>query len=250
MIDMDKYISFCNYTDRGTRLVNEDRSLVSVVGSRVCATLADGVGGSGGGSTAAATVTLRMEELFREKCENTGGPLLTDGADRIMKAALDDINSTVISMQTPRYKMQATCVALWLERSERGWTGLWAHTGDSRLYLFEKGKLRKKTSDHSLAELWKKDPLKKNVSKNIIWQAMGSEEGIKPDITGPVPLNPGTAFLLCSDGVWGNVNDKKITAALACSETPEQWLENIRAAVKVGCGTECDNNTAIAVFLR
>ena len=56
-----------SYSDVGTRIVNEDRVCVTESGNCACVTVADGVGGHGGGSTAANAVTRKLNRLFAER---------------------------------------------------------------------------------------------------------------------------------------------------------------------------------------
>lgn len=56
-----------SYSDAGTRIVNEDRVCVTESGNCACVTVADGVGGHGGGSTAANAVTRKLNRLFAER---------------------------------------------------------------------------------------------------------------------------------------------------------------------------------------
>lgn len=249
------------YTDRGGRLTNEDRLSVEKSGNVLCVTVADGVGGHGGGSTAATVVTKKMAELFRsmwacqgEEIEDNFSAFREPEIREKMAAALTIVNETVVSMQTSGCSMQATCVTLWVEcRKDGGCNAIWAHVGDSRLYLFVDGKLNMRTKDHSLAELWKYDPdrKKRHVARNIIWQAMGEKDEIKPDISElQVIRGRKTAFLLCSDGLWECVGENRIVQALRVSKTPEDWLERLREQMKKSKSQNYDNNTAVAVFVQ
>lgn len=249
------------YTDCGNRLTNEDRISVEEAGTALCVTVADGVGGHGGGSTAATVVTRKMAELFRSMraCQEkkTEGRHPAFGSLDIRKEmadALEAVNETVISMQTVGCPMQAACVTLWLEcRQDGECSALWAHAGDARLYLFVDGKLNMRTKDHSLAELWKYDPdiKKRHVARNIIWQAVGEREKFQPDISElQVFQGRNIAFLLCSDGLWECVGENRIVQALRESATPEEWLENLRDKMKNPEHQNYDNNTAVAVFVR
>lgn len=248
------------YTDRGSRLTNEDRISVEEMGALLCVTIADGVGGHGGGSTAATIVTKKMAEMFRtmwgsrEKDPGDDTPAFCkEDIREKMASALEEVNQTVVSMQTAGCPMQATCVTLWLEqRKDGGCNAVWAHVGDSRLYLFVDNKLIMRTKDHSLAELWKYDPdiKKRHVARNAIWQAMGETGGLKPDISKLETLSGRkTAFLLCSDGLWECVGENRIARALRGSKTPEEWLEKLRVQMKGQEPQKYDNNTAAAVFI-
>ncbi len=236
--------SYAGYSDIGTRRENEDSYRVIDKQTQLCAVLSDGVGGHGGGKIAASSVTLTITEAF----EKNSGECITEDK---MIAVLNAANSEVHSHQTSQCRMQATCVSLWLDKKDNMRTAKWIHVGDSRLYCFYKGKPVSKTKDHSLQELWSSDPEKKNIEvpRSIIYQSIGGDEELAPSTDGIECAKGRTAFLLCSDGVWECMSDRKILYMLRRSKTPQQWIERISSAVHKSKNTDLDNNTAIAVFV-
>ncbi len=72
------------------------------------------------------------------------------------------------------------------------------------------------TFDHSL--VWEMEALTKqqgeeftgDLPKNYITRCLGVHPEVVPDIEGPFPLQPGDTYLLCSDGLSGQVNDAEI----------------------------------------
>ncbi len=95
-----------------------------------------------------------------------------------------------------------------------------AHVGDSRIYRVRAGRLEQLTFDHSL--VWEmaasgqipKDAAPNLVPKNIITRSLGPHKEVKVDVEGPYPLEVGDTFLLCSDGLTGQVKDEEIGAIL------------------------------------
>ena len=91
-----------------------------------------------------------------------------------------------------------------------------AHVGDSRTYRLHDGWLEQITFDHSL--LWeltrsgKVDPehLPPHIPKNVITRSLGPGSNPKVDLEGPFPLKKGDTFLLCSDGLSGQVEDAEM----------------------------------------
>ena len=241
-----------SYSDVGTRIVNEDRVCVTESGNCACVTVADGVGGHGGGSTAANAVTRKLNRLFAERVlgSQKAGEILEKN---VMLDVLTEVNATVLNLQTAGCRLQATCVTVWMVREENCCTVRWAHTGDSRLYFFRKGKLCFRTKDHSLLEsgAGNQGTGLQNIQRNVIWQAMGEPEGIRPDISDKIQIeNEPAAFLLCSDGLWEGVEEDKMEKLLARSCTPEEWLENLRKELSMARLDAYDNNSAAAVFIR
>ena len=97
-----------------------------------------------------------------------------------------------------------------------------AHVGDSRVYRLRGSRLEQLTFDHSL--VWEmsaaghvpKDALPGFVPKNIITRSLGPHADVKVDLEGPFELAPGDTFLLCSDGLTGQVQDEEIGDLLQC----------------------------------
>lgn len=97
-----------------------------------------------------------------------------------------------------------------------------AHVGDSRVYRLREQLLEQLTFDHSL--VWEmsaagqisKDDLPQFVPKNIITRSLGPHPEVQVDLEGPFPTQPGDTFLICSDGLTGQVKDEEIGAILGC----------------------------------
>ena len=95
-----------------------------------------------------------------------------------------------------------------------------AHVGDSRAYRLRNGRLEQLTFDHSL--LWEmsasgqfaRDTLPNLVPKNIITRSLGPHKTVLVDLEGPYPLEIGDTFLLCTDGLSGQLKDEEIGAIM------------------------------------
>jgi PPM family protein phosphatase len=92
-----------------------------------------------------------------------------------------------------------------------------AHVGDSRVYRLRGNQLEQLTFDHSL--IWEmqatgevsEDTLKSGViPKNVITRSLGPNPNVEVDLEGPFPLRVGDRFLLCSDGLTGQVSDEEL----------------------------------------
>ncbi len=127
-----------------------------------------------------------------------------------------------------------------------------AHIGDSRAYLLHEGSLIQLTEDHSLlARLQAMDhPLLNDpafaVPRNFLYRSLGQEEETPPD-TLEFTLTPGDRLLLCSDGLWDELDDPTICQALAEAENPQLCAERLVALANATGGH--DNSTAVVVFV-
>jgi protein phosphatase len=94
-----------------------------------------------------------------------------------------------------------------------------AHVGDSRLYLIRKDEIVLLTKDHSLVkrlvELGEISPSEanKHPQRNILYRAMGQDEQLEPDIA-LFTIDKGDQLLICSDGLWGVLDDRKILSII------------------------------------
>jgi len=97
-----------------------------------------------------------------------------------------------------------------------------AHIGDSRVYRFRAGCLEQLTFDHSLVwelraagQVKEGSDLARNIPKNVITRSIGPKPHVVADLEGFFPIEKGDCFLLCSDGLTGEVSDLEIGAILA-----------------------------------
>ena len=92
--------------------------------------------------------------------------------------------------------------------------------GDSRAYLFRKGRLKRITKDHTYVnELIEQGVItekeaESHSQKNVITKALGAEPQAEPDFY-RVSLEPDDIMMLCSDGLYGEVGEDKMTDLLA-----------------------------------
>jgi protein phosphatase len=127
-----------------------------------------------------------------------------------------------------------------------------AHLGDSRLYLLRDGKLIRLTEDHTLlARLEAMDhPILEDptfyVPRNFLYRSLGQEHA-PPDVR-PFTLAPGDRFVICSDGLWDELDDEAIKSTLATAPDPEICAHRLVAMANEAGGH--DNSTAVVVFAR
>lgn len=96
-----------------------------------------------------------------------------------------------------------------------------AHIGDSRIYRLREGKIDQLTFDHSLVwelraagQLSDDADLAQAIPKNVITRSLGPNASVNADIEGPIPVQVGDTFLLCSDGLTGRIEDDELAAVL------------------------------------
>ncbi len=123
-----------------------------------------------------------------------------------------------------------------------------AHVGDSRVYRVRQGRIDQLSFDHSLVwELVKKGHMKpehvhKAYPKNVITRSLGPEPTVDVDIEGPLPIETGDVYVVCSDGLSGPVTDPEI-GAIASQFHPETAARYLMHLANLRSGS--DNVTVI-----
>lgn len=236
-------IKIASYTSLGSRTENEDSGAYQQLApDRMYAVVCDGLGSHGGGQAASRAAVAQLQRM-----QFTGLPTEQQILDWMQLS-----NQEILARRNGPHHMKTTAVALFVHQNR----AIWAHIGDSRLYHYHNGRLVDATADHSvcylaikLGELTRRD-IPNHPDKNKVLKALG-EDSIAPEIHKPVTLAPGHhAFLLCSDGLWERLHEDEILLDLHKSQTPDQWLFNLRCRAELRKYTGVDNNTAVAVYVN
>lgn len=243
-MENDFTILSASVSDRGlseNRPQNED----SFLELRQCGifAVADGVGGAQGGEVASQMAIEILSEAFTNKPEGKD-------AEDILRAAIESANAAIYqtSRDLPALEsMATTIVALHVV----GNVATIGHVGDSRLYrLDDNGVLHRETEDHSMvadevrAGRMTAEQAETHPSRNIINRALGAEPAVEIDLK-TILVEPGTTFLLCSDGITRHIDDGEIQRTLSAGIEPE----TVCGYLKTLCferGAE-DNLTAVVV---
>lgn len=96
-----------------------------------------------------------------------------------------------------------------------------SHVGDSRVYQLHGDYLYQLTFDHSLVwemqaagEVTDETARSGVIPKNVITRSLGPNAIVQVDLEGPYPVTVGDRFLVCSDGLSGQITDEEIGAFL------------------------------------
>lgn len=229
-----------SYSDIGGREQNEDSvKLIRWEDGAVCAVVADGLGGHGGGERASAAVTETV-------CERWKGEI----SKEILSKMILEAHRKIADMQTAECAMKSTVVILILKDSQ----AMWAHVGDSRLYHFKDGIKCFQTKDHSASQIAvtlgeiTADQIRFHEDRNRVLRALGQDDRLRIEY-GFANLEKGRhAFLLCSDGFWEYVLEEEMEKSLEESDNPVEWIKEMRQILANKVPDDNDNNTAAAVW--
>ena len=177
------------------------------------AIVADGMGGHEGGQIASRlavdTITNAYAEAIDSDPQQRLRTALRDAHRRIQQCAKQDPNLS---------SMGTTCTALALIDMRL----YFVHVGDSRLYLLREGKLHILSRDHTLIArlldkgLIRPDQAQDHPQKHVLTSALGvADEEMEIDAPPePLPLHKNDVLMICTDGLWGQMETGEIKHAL------------------------------------
>ena len=231
---------FDSYTNVGGRDNNEDAMLTVRRRGEYLLAVADGLGGHDCGEVASALAVSTIEKMFRAK----GG---FDAA-----AAMQAANEAIFDEQKKTGKKMRTTLSLVYVQKDKIIT---AHVGDTRAYLIRDGKIFTRTVDHSVSQLAVRageiteDQIRQHPDRNVLTKVLGGYENLKPEINVIIP-GKNDAVLICSDGFWEYVLEADMLKTLSRSWSPTGWLMKMMRIRRKNAPKGCDNNTAVAAFLK
>ncbi len=181
--------------------------------------VADGMGAHAAGELASKLAVDTVAHLYYHDRERT--------AEQALERSIVDTNSEIHrrGLANSDFRGMGTTASVLVLTPQGALVG---HVGDSRVYRLRGEQLEQLTFDHSLQ--WELRSLKivaegsdfaKSVPKNVITRSLGPNANVVVDLEGPFPLQVGDRFLLCSDGLSGQINDREI-GSLLCHLAPDE----------------------------
>ena len=230
----------------GGRKYNQDRVAYAYTNEALLLVLADGMGGHLHGEIAAQTAIHVYMQAFAQVAH----PRVADPAaflQDVMQFSHDTILKYASDHQLPS-NPGTTCVAVLVQDSQIHW----AHAGDSRLYLLRNREMLTLTHDHSLVQQWAdwgiigQEEVRVHPDRNKITNCLGGVPTMFfSESPPPLPVQQGDLLLLCSDGMWGPLDDAGMAAGLESRSLSSALDELIAEAIQRD-GPGADNTTALA----
>jgi len=190
--------------------------------------VADGMGGHRGGATASrlAAETVKAQYLGAD----------TADIPAVLRDSLSRANARIYSeaQSNPELRGMGTTTSVLAVREGDGWL---AHVGDSRIYLVRDGEIRQLTDDHSLVATMVREGLLTSAEaethprRNVLQRSMGVAEDVEIDVRGPIPVQEGDVFILCSDGLHGVVKEDELkeVASLPIEAAADEFIRRALA---------------------
>jgi serine/threonine protein phosphatase PrpC len=231
----------------GNRRVNQDRCIAVESGNAVLLGLADGMGGHPKGERAAEILTETCETFFI----HAQMPIVKPGEflTRLVQKAHENVTSFGLE-QSPSIDPRTTAVVVLIQDG----TAYWAHVGDSRFYLFRDGTLLRRTVDHSYVERLQQfgvisaEEREDHPHRNYVTRCLGGDIVLPEVALGkPERLQYNDTLILCSDGLWGNIKEEDMGAALTHPRPISEILADLTRQAETNAAPDSDNVTAIGL---
>lgn len=218
--------------------------------------VADGMGGHQSGEVASMMAVEGVEAFFETTAkEDATWPFPIDPnlslLENRLAASIKMANKQIFDRASADPSMQGmgtTVVGLLLSvDKQRVYV---AHVGDSRIYRVRDGEIEGLTRDHSLVNdylMMMPDMPKEAMDvlpKNVITRALGMQDSVVVDL-GVEELRSGDRFLLCTDGLNGQVEDPEILQIM--QEAGDDLDKAAKALVEASNAAGGDDNVTIVI---
>ena len=209
-------VDFAELSDAGrdpAKSVNEDSCAYAETPHGHLVVVCDGMGGHTHGQEASKAAIRSIIEMARALPPGTKPEDVLRAS--IEKAAMDVFE---VGGQAPtEARPGTTCVALLIHDEGADV----AHVGDSRSYLIRDGDIVRLTRDHSMVQdmidagVLTEEEAWDHPDANRITRALGMSPSVEVEQRSmPLPLRPGDALLLCSDGLTDLASDDEIRGVI------------------------------------
>ena len=249
-MEKTSHISFCAASDLGQhRSNNEDAFIAQNIwdNDSVLAVAIDGVGGYEGGEVAAAIAKDTIVE-YLENFKNG------ERADLLKQAVVEANNNIYNSRaESDEYKNMSCVLTAVLVETKKGLLHM-AHIGDTRLYQYHQGEIKKLSHDHSLVgyreevgELTEEEAMR-HPQRNVIGRDMGSkylEMNTDQIEMETFDLRSNSILLLCSDGLSDMITSSMICDVLSTHMTLDEKVKTLIDKANKAGGN--DNITVVLV---
>src|SRR5690348_14154698 len=235
-------------TDRGPREGENQDSIMGVVidgPPRVAlAIVADGMGGAKAGEHASQEAVKVVHEYLM----GDGLPTVENAAARL-REAITLANKSIYDKGKSSSEMEGmgctVVVALVIE--DVYWI---ASVGDSRAYLVRDAESHQLTDDHTWVNARVREGLltpeqaANHSLRHVLDRALGTETSIEVDVWPDDVLEEGDILMLCTDGLYGVLEDGEIEKLIA-DRSPEDAAE---ALVDHALNAPTHDNTSVIVL--
>jgi serine/threonine protein phosphatase PrpC len=229
----------------GTRKYNQDRIGHWSTPGALLMVVADGMGGHSNGEVAAQVTVDLLGRAFALEAK----PKLAEPA-RFLPRLIAAAHAGII-LEAQQRKMREAPRTVVVACLVQDGIAHWAHTGDCRLYLFRNGRILARTRDHSVVQQLvdegriREEAVASHPDRNRLLQCLGGVQAPRIDAASE-RLAMNDILLLCSDGLWGPLNQRQMMHALVNRALPVA-IQELAELAEARAGNDCDNTSALAL---
>lgn len=236
--------------DQGQRRENNEDSLLCFNGTMGSATatlpfglyiVADGMGGHRSGEVASeAAVRALGNYLINKMYKPLFGPDPQPADESLREMMEDGVHEAhrVVKRAAPGGGCTLTAAMV------VGTQLVIAHLGDSRAYIIHRdGRMEAITKDHSLVKRLQEmgqlteEEAAVHPQKSVLYRALGQGDVVQADIfTSSLP--PNAFLLICSDGLWGFVDEDDIQRIVNSTASPYLACQHLVEAANAAGGPD------------
>lgn len=230
----------------GKRKANQDRTAYSYSRDALLMVLADGMGGHLHGEVAAQISAQFITHAFQREAT----PSLPDPVF-FLSRALTNAHNAIVDYAFDKHLDEAPRTTVVACIVQEGFA-YWAHAGDSRLYVLRRGRIATRTRDHSRVQMMMDQGLidaagaATHPGRNRIYSCLGGSHPPQIEYSKPFQLRDSDTLLLCSDGLWGPLNDADIIAGMIGNDVMRD-VPRLMDRAELMAGKTCDNLSLIAM---
>ncbi|MGL5436051.1 MAG: protein kinase domain-containing protein [Lachnospiraceae bacterium] len=240
----------------GTREYQQDYAGAMIQPDKMLAVICDGMGGLDGGERASGDAVRMILEDYRNRCEDETTP------DFLCREAvrMDQMISELTNSDGSRLNAGSTVVAVEIVKNELYWMSV----GDSKIYILREGILEPLVRPHnyrrSLEDMLRQEEISEEAYLAEVdtkkAEALTSYLGIggicKMERNfNPFLLQDGDQILLCSDGLYNNLDEDQIISILTdCQTEVGALVEHLITTAQERAKRRQDNTTALLIRYR
>lgn len=245
-------ITVASICKQGGREYNQDFVAGTALDNEACLVVCDGLGSYIGSEVASRLCATKVIDAFEKThAEQNEKAFLPESVQSYIRQAHEYVAE--YKEKVPEIRSSCTTVACFVTDCN---TSVLSHIGDTRIYLFRKGKLAYQTKDHSLSQVAvdmgqiSLRDIRTHKDQNKLTRVLGNDYYIEPDCEiDRNPMSPGDAVLLCTDGFWEYVYEEEMEHDIASSPSPAEALARMEQRLLSRVNRFNDNYSAIVAFI-
>ena len=228
------------------RTNNEDSVNIFKNDDALLAIVADGMGGHNAGEVASRLVIEHFEKAWKKFSSNQVTSL---SAEEWLEKETRLANELVFHHASRHAECQGMGTTVVAVICTAKFVSI-AHIGDSRCYLYNRIGFHQMTEDHSYVNYLVKsggisrEDAEHHPRKNVLTRVLGTESSVEVDVK-TVMFEQGDKLLICSDGLYAQVEQAKIERELKLDKSLEEITNTLIEMAKESGG---DDNISVVLL--